>query len=164
VPRRALAAGAILLGAACVGVSEPRNFAFRYAVAAYGCGASCDTPGDSAVSSAPRGDTVWVSHLVELIGAPDSANPQIARLRPDCAENVVLLAVGGSAGSLPAPTTCPDSTYRMSFSLLGIDYPSSLSRYTRWVIDSALTPGTYGLRGRVLVSPRLEPTFGFTVQ
>jgi hypothetical protein len=164
VQRRALAAGAILLGAACVRVSEPTNFTFRYKVAAYGCSASCDTPGDSAITSAARGDTVWVSHLIELLTAHDAVTPQIARLRPDCAENVVLLVVGGTAGSLPAPTTCPDSTYRMSFTLQGSPYPSSLSRDTRWIIDSALTPGTYGVRGRVLVSPRLEPMLAFAVQ
>jgi hypothetical protein len=150
--------------AACLNTSGPTNFAFRYGVIAHPCSTTCDTPGDSAITSAARGDTVWVSHLVELVDAPTSATPQAARLRPECAENVRLLAVGGTAGSLPAPATCPDSTYLMSFSLLGIDYPASLSRDTRWIIDSALTPGTYGLRGRVLVSPRLEPTLGFTVQ
>jgi hypothetical protein len=164
VRRRAVAAGAALIAAACLNTAEPTNFAFRYGVAAYACGASCDAPGDSVISAAARGDTVWVSHLVELIGAPDSVTPQLARLRPDCAENVAIVTSTTTVRSLPNPASCPDSTYRWYFALDSIDYPSAVSVYTRWIIDSALTPGTYGVRGRVLVTPRLEPTFGFHLQ
>jgi hypothetical protein len=164
VHRRAVGLGAVLTAAACIKTTEPTNFVFRYAIVAVGCDTTCATPGDTAITTAARGDTIWVSHVIELLGAIDSVTPQQARLRPDCAENVSIIAAGNAVRSLPTAASCPDSTYQMSFTLGGVTYPSDVSVFTRWIIDSALTPGTYGIRGRVLVTPRLEPTFGLQVQ
>jgi hypothetical protein len=167
VPRRvarAAGGGAILLAAACYNFSGPGTFAFQYAVGVYGCDTSCTIPGDSAITSAARGDTVWVRHVVRLLGAIDSVTPQLATLRPDCAENVAIVTVAGTVRSLPTVASCPDSTYRMAFALDSVAHPSAIRVDTRWIIDTALRAGTYGVRGRVLVTPRLEPTFGFTVQ
>jgi hypothetical protein len=166
---RQIAAAAVVLlagggGVACINSAAPTGFVFQYQVGAYGCDTTCATAGDSAITSAARGDTVWVFHLVRLINAIDPAAPQFARLRPTCAENVVILASGTTVRSLPAPADCPDSTYRQAFTLLGTDWPTTVSWYTRWVVDAALTPGGYAVRGRVMVQPQIEPTFDFTVQ
>lgn len=160
---RGVAALLAALGAAACSVDNPSTFAFQYGVQVFDCGASC-APGDTAIAAAARGDTVWVGHAVELILAVSGNTPVPARLRPDCAENVAVLAAGGATVvSLPVPSGCPDSTYRATFTLDGIAYPSAVVRYTRWIIDSAVAPGTYGVRGRVLVTPRLEPIISFTV-
>lgn len=161
--RRVVALAAVLLGGGCLNTTAPTGFVFRYQLHAFGCDASCDTPGDTAITSAARGDTVWLQHVLELIAAVDSVRPQTATLRPDCAENVAVLSGTSTVRRLPAPS-CADSTYLQGFQLAGIDYPQTIVAYTRWVVDSGLTPALYGLRGRVMVQPRLEPTFGFEVQ
>jgi hypothetical protein len=154
---------AVLLGGGCINTAEPTGFIYRYQVRTVSCGTSCSAPGDSQITSAARGDTVWVEHIVNLIAAIDSFTPQTATLRPDCAENVAVLNGNTTVRSLPTPS-CADSTYRMSFQLAGIDYPQTMVVHTRWIVDSALAPAQYGLRGRVLVRPRLEPTTGLDVQ
>ena len=156
--------GAVLASTSCVQSQEPTGFGFGYQLLAYDCATSCDAPGDSLISSAARGDTVWLSHLVELVSAVDSTRPQQATLRPDCEVNAVVLAGVNTVRSLPAPATCPDSTYEQNFTLANIAFPRAITRYTRWIVDSGIPPGTYQLRGRVMVQPRLEPSFTFAIQ
>jgi hypothetical protein len=160
---RVVPAAAVVLGAACLNTAEPKGFVFRYSIGAYGCDTTCATPGANSIASAARGDTVWLQHLLELVAAVDSFRPQTTTLRAECSENVAILMGNSAVDTVPTPT-CPDSTYQQSFQLKDIDWPAAIVRYTRWVVDSSLTPGLYGLRGRVMVQPRIEPTFGFTIQ
>lgn len=164
--RRMAVIGAVLLGggAACLNTAEPRGFTFRYQIFASGCDTTCAAPGSVPIDSAARGDTIWLQHVVELIGAVDSVTPQPATLRPDCAENVAVLAGNSTVRSVPTPATCPDSTFEQNFTLQGITFPSIVVRYNRWVVDPALSPAVYGLRGRVMVQPRIEPIFAFTIR
>jgi hypothetical protein len=148
---------------ACTPTTEATGFIFSYGINAFGCDTTCATPGATPIDSAARGDTVWLQHAMVLVGAVDSFAPQFATLRPDCAENVAVVAGNSVVRSVPTPT-CADSTYRRPFQLAGVDYPNDTIVYTRWVIDAGLVPGGYLLRGRVLVRPLLEPSFGFTVQ
>jgi len=162
--RRSMSLAMILLGAGCLTPSEPRGFIFQYQIGAYGCSTDCSAPGPAAISAASLGDTVWVLHTLTLLGAPDSLKPQTARLRPDCAENVALLLGSATAGTLPSAQACPDSTYAQDFSLKGITAPTQINRYSVWIVDSSHATGGYGLRGRVMVDPRLEPVYLLTVQ
>lgn len=159
----AVAVGATLVAAACVSTQEPKIFTFQYGLAVYGCDTSCVVPGPTALDSATRGDTVWLYHLVQLVGAVDSVTPQSATLRPDCAVNVVR-AMGGDTVGIAGPATCPDSSYTQQFTLSGVTFPPAIDRYTRWVVDSATTPGTYVLIGRVMVQPRITPAFSFPIK
>jgi hypothetical protein len=161
---RTILLGAVLASTSCVQSQAPTGFSFGYQVSAYDCATSCDTPGDSLISSAARGDTVWLSHLVELVFAIDSTSPQQATLRPDCEVNLVVRAGNTTVRSLPAPASCPDSAYEQTFTLANIAFPRSITRYTRWIVDSGIPPGTYQLRGQVMVQPRLEPTFLFGIE
>jgi hypothetical protein len=155
---------AVGIGAGCIDTSAPSAYAFRYQISAYACDTSCAAPDSStAITFAARGDTVWLQHAMSLVGAADSFTPKVVTLRPNCEVNVVVLAGSTILRTLPTPT-CPDSTYPQGFQLAGIDYPQSLIVYTRWVLDLQLSPGPYGLQGRVVVQPRLEPTFPFDVQ
>jgi hypothetical protein len=162
--RTTIMLGAILASTSCVQSQEPTGFSFGYQLSAYACATSCDVPGDSLISSAARGDTVWLSHLVELVFAIDSTRPQQATLRAACGVNVVVLAGVNTVRSLPAPAICPDSTYEQTFTLAGVVFPRSIDRYTRWIVDSGIPPGTYEVRGGVMVEPRLEPSFTFAIQ
>lgn len=162
--RPCIALGAVLASTSCVHSQEPTGFAFGYQLVAYGCATSCDVPGDSSISSAARGDTLWISHLVELVAGVDSSRPEQARLRPDCEVNLVVLAGTSTVRSLPTPTICPDSTYEQNFTLANIAFPREITRFTRWIVDSGIPPGAYLLRGRVMVQPRLEPSFTFAIQ
>lgn len=154
----------VAVAVGCTPTTSGTGFIFQYGIAAYGCDTTCAAP-NTAVSldSAARGDTVWLQHMMVLIAAVDSFIPQMATLRPDCAGNVAVLSGSVTVRSLPTPT-CNDSTYRHSFQLAGVDYPDTLAVYTQWVVDTALAPGFYGLRGRVMVHPRIEPVLGFAVQ
>jgi len=155
---------AVGIGAGCIDTSAPSAYAFRYQISAYACDTSCAAPDSSAqVTFAARGDTVWLQHAMSLVGAADSFTPKVVTLRPDCDVNVLVVVESTILRTLPTPT-CPDSTYPQGFQLAGIDYPSSLIVYTRWVVDSQLSPGPYGLQGRVVVQPRLEPRLPFDVQ
>lgn len=162
--RPLIVAGAVLASTSCVQSQAPTGFAFGYQLTAYGCATPCDAPGDSSISSAARGDTLWISHLVELVSSLDSLRPQGATLRPDCEVNLVVLAGSTTVRSLPAPTICPDSTYEQTFTLANIAFPRTVTRDTRWIVDSGIPPGTYQVRGRMMVQPRLEPTFTFAIQ
>ena len=78
-------------------------------------------------------------------------------VRPDCNLNVVIESATAAVDTLPTPT-CPDSTASVEF-VLGV----IVTRYTRWVVDSSLAPAIYDVIGRVLVQPRIEPRFLFTI-
>ena len=162
--RRWAALATVLLGVGCLNASGPRGFVFQYQIGALDCGADCTVPGDSAIITASLGDTVWVFHTLTLVAARDSLSTEAATVRPACAENVLLLRGSTTAGKLPNPQTCPDSTAPERFTLKGLTYPSQITRYTRWIVDSSLATGLYGLRGRVMVQPRLEPIYTITVQ
>ena len=162
--RRWVALAIVVLGAGCLNSTEPRGFIFQYEIGALACATDCTAPGDSAITTASRGDTVWVFHTLTLIAAIDSFKTQTATVRPPCAENVVLQRGTTTAGKLPSPLTCPDSTAAERFTLVGFPDPSQITRYTRWIVDSSLVTGSYGLRGRVMVQPRIEPIYSVTVQ
>jgi len=162
--RRVAAAAVVLLAVGCINTTAPTGFAFRYQVRAFRCGTTCTTPDSTTqIASAARGDTVWVQHRVDLIAALDSLAPQSATLRPDCAGSVAVVNGSTTVRTLPTPT-CADSTYRQAFQLADVDYPRTIVIYTRWVVDPALTPAQYGLRGRVVFRPLLEPVSTFDVQ
>ncbi|HKC40876.1 MAG TPA: hypothetical protein VKC15_15155 [Gemmatimonadales bacterium] len=164
---RVAALAALVLGVgalACVHSTDATGYVFQYGITAFGCDTTCAAPDSTTpIQSAARGDTVWLQHLMILIAAVDSFTPQIATLRRDCAENVAVLAGNTTVRSLPTPT-CADSTYEQAFQLAGYDYPHTIATYTRWVVDSQLAPTQYGLRGRLMVRPRIEPTLPFGVQ
>lgn len=160
---RALAVGSVVAlaaGVACLNSTEPRGFIYQYQVGVHACDSlTCDQPDSNAtVSTAAPGDTVWLRHDILLLQAiVDTTN---ATIRPDCAENARVAFGGTTVQSLPDPVTCEDSTALQEF-VEGV----VLTRFTQWVLDSALVPGNiYSVVGRVLVEPRIEPTFGFLIQ
>jgi hypothetical protein len=162
--RRVVTLVVVLLGAACIHTTAPTGFTFQYQIRALACDTSCAAPDSTVVvTSAARGDTVWLQHVMSLVGAVDSFTPQAVTLRPDCEVNVLVIAGSTTLRSIPTPT-CPDSTYSQWFQLAGIYYPQILVRYTQWVVDAGLAAGSYGVRGHVVVQPRLEPTLTFDVQ
>jgi hypothetical protein len=166
--RRVASRVAIVLGVggagACINTADPTLYSFRYQVGAFGCGTTCAAPDSAApIESAALGDTVWVLNALSLVAALDSFTVEFATLRPDCEQNVVVLAGTTIVRTLPTPS-CPDSTYQQGFQLAGINYPQTVIVSTRWVVDSQLAPGLYGLKGRVLVRPRLEPVYTVRVQ
>ena len=164
----ALIAGLLGAGAAaagCINTTDPILYGFRYQVGAFGCDTSCAVPDTTTapIDSVARGDTVWVLHALSLVAAIDSLTVQVATLRPDCEQNVVVLAGSTVVRTLPTPT-CPDSTYHQGFQLAGIDYPQLVVVATPWVVDSTVAPGLYGLKGRVLAQPRLEPVYTIRIR
>jgi hypothetical protein len=162
--RRVAVLVAVVLGGACVTTTDPTLYSFRYQIGAFGCDTSCATPDTAAlITAAAQGDTVWVLHALSLEDALDTLSVEVARLRPACAQNVVVLAGTSIVRTLPTPS-CPDSTFPQGFQLAGIDFPQRVVVATRWVVDSGLAPGLYGLKGRVLVQPLLEPVYPFSVQ
>jgi hypothetical protein len=90
-----------------------------------------------------------------LLQAEDTARS--ATIRPDCALNIVIESPTAPVDTVPTPT-CPDSLASHNF-VLG----ATLTRHSRWIVDSSLTPRIYDIVGRVLVQPRIEPRFLFTV-
>lgn len=150
---------AAALGGGCLNSSAPKGFTVQYAIAIYGCAASCDTPGSIALSSATRGDTVWVLHDVSLISALEPT--ALAQVRPVCEANATVeTATGAVRVSLPA-SSCPGSVETHDFVA-----DSVIARQDRWIIDSSLaaTGSTaYAIIGHILVKPRLEPRFLFTI-
>jgi hypothetical protein len=160
---RALAVGgalALAAGAACLNSAEPRGFIYQYQLIVHACDSlTCDAPDSNlTVSTASPGDTVWLRHDILLLqAAEDTTN---ATIRPDCAENARVAFGGATVQALPEPVTCEDSTALQEFVLGDV-----FTRFTQWVLDSALVPGnTYSVVGRILVQPRIEPTFGFIIQ
>jgi hypothetical protein len=160
---RALGVGsaiALAAGVACLNSAEPRGFIYQYQVGVHACDSlTCDAPDSTAtLATAAPGDTVWLRHDILLLQAAESTTN--ATIRPDCAENARVAFGGATVQSLPEPVTCEDSVALQEFALGGV-----LTRFTQWVLDSTLVPGnTYSVMGRVLVQPRIEPTFGFIIQ
>jgi hypothetical protein len=161
--RRATVAAALVLGAACLNTSGPHGFVFRYQLRILGCATTCDTAGTTPVDTAQRGDTVWLEHFISLVGAVDSVTPQTATLRADCAGHIAILSANTTVRTIPPPT-CGDSTYEEDFTLIGTPIKDAITIYTQWVVDQQLSAGFYTVRGRVMVQPRVEPSFGITVQ
>jgi len=150
----------ILLGAlaaGCATTTDATGFVFQYGISAFGCDTTCASPGADSISTASLGDTVWLRHEVLLVNAVgDSAD---ARMRPTCTTNVVIQAGVNPVRTAPAPTTCADdSTTLVRFPIGGV-----ATRYTQWVVDSALPPMTYVVIGRIMVHPLIEPALQFTV-
>jgi hypothetical protein len=129
---------------------------FQYQIGVYGCATDCTAPGTTPVSSAARGDTIWLRHDILLLQATDTIRR--ATLRPDCAGGVLVQFGAATRDTVPT-ATCPDSTMVRDFAL-----GTGITRFHQWIVDSALTPAVYSVVGRVLVQPRLEPRFGFTIQ
>src|SRR4029077_9978635 len=114
-------------------------------------------PGPDTISTAARGDTVWVRHQIVLVQSVNDSSD--ATLRPTCADNVAIRTGVNTVKTLPAPASCAlDSTDVRRFALGG-----TLTLYTRWIVDSSLTPAPYGVVGRVMVHPLIEPQLTFTV-
>jgi hypothetical protein len=157
---RAAAVTAVVLSiaaAGCVHSADATGFVFQYGISAFGCDTTCASPGPDSLGTAAVGDTVWLRHQVLLVNTVgDSAD---ATLRPTCTVNVVVQSGISTAQTVPNPTTCAaDSTIVQRFPFGG-----TFTRYTRWVVDSALAPGTYVVVGRILVHPLIEPAAVFTV-
>jgi hypothetical protein len=150
-------AAALGVGVACLPPTEFTGFVFQYGIATYACDTTCAAPGTDSIGTAARGDTVWVRHVIGLVrSVHDSAD---ARMRPTCADNVAIRAGVNTVKTLPAPAGCVlDSTVVQRFEVGGV-----LTRYTRWVLDSSLTPAPYAVVGRVMVRPLIEPQLIFTV-
>ncbi len=150
---------AVLLGAVaagCANSTDATGFVFQYGISTRGCDTTCATPGDTIIT-ASRGDTVWLRHEMLLVNAiSDSAD---ATMRPACTTNVVIEAGVNAVRTIPTPTTCADdSTEIVRMPIGGI-----VIRYTRWVVDSGLTPATYVIVGRVMARPLIEPSLQFTI-
>ncbi|MGH7567901.1 MAG: hypothetical protein ACREL9_02865 [Gemmatimonadales bacterium] len=155
-------AGLALAGAALVAAcssADPTAFRLSYELGSYGCStgpSGCAVPGDT-VSSADRGDTIWVYHEIRNLFLGTSF---FVTLRPDCAENVAVYRGGLQIDTVPSAVTCRDSTFETIPSDTGVVE----ARYVRWIVDSALGVGAVRLRGRILVAPvRLEPQFDFGI-
>lgn len=144
-----------MVAVSCLNTADPGRFVMQYAIGAYGCGADCTTPSTTSIATAARGDTVWLKHDIALVSASDTIRR--VSVRPDCNLNVVIESPTVAVDTLPTPT-CPDSIASVQFVLGAI-----VTRYTRWVVDSSLAPAIYDVVGRVMVQPRIEPRFLFTI-
>ena len=152
-----LGAAVLWVGTACLPSTELTGFVFQYGIAAFDCDTTCATPGADTISTAARGDTVWLRHQIVLVQSVNDSSD--GTLRPACADNVAIRAGVNTVKTLPAPAGCAlDSTEVRRFALGGI-----LTRYTQWVVDSVLTPASYVVTGRILVHPLIEPSLSFTV-
>lgn len=147
---------ALLLGLSCINVAEPRQLFLQYRVTALGCDTPCNRPNRTVITSAARGDSVWIEHVIELIGTVDTT--VTGTVRPDCTENVAIEVGDSVVATVPASPTCQDSTAQQAFATF-----VPVIRQTLWPVDSALTPGLHVIVGRILVQPPTEPKLGFTV-
>lgn len=129
---------------------------FQYQIGLFDCDTDCSGPGAVAVDSVARGDTVWLKHDIVLLQATDTAKR--ASIRPDCAQNMLVQTPTANVDTVPTPT-CPDSIESRNFAL-----GAGITRYNRWVVDSALAPGFYRMVGRIMVQPRIEPQFVFVIK
>jgi hypothetical protein len=152
-----LAFTALLVGVACINVAGPRQLVLRYRITALGCDTPCIRPTRTPVDTAARGDTVWIEHVIQLVGTLDTTIE--GTVRPDCTENVAIEFGDSTVATLPALETCPDSTAPQEFST---SFP--VTRLTRWPVDTGLTPGGHVILGRIMVEPGLEPRLAFTVR
>lgn len=148
---------ALLLGLSCINVAEPRQLFLQYRITALGCDTPCNRPNRTVITSAARGDSVWIEHVIELIGTVDTT--VTGTVRPDCTENVAIEVGDSVVATVPASSTCPDSTEQQAFATF-----VPVIRQTRWPVHPALTPGLHVIVGRILVQPPTEPKLGFTVQ
>jgi hypothetical protein len=123
----------------------------------FGCDNPCIGPIRTPIDSASRGDTVWIEHVIQLVGTLDTTID--GTVRPDCTENVAIEFGGSVVATAPAPPTCPDSTAQQEF-VVG----TPVTRLTRWGVDAGLTPGGHVILGRIMVEPSLEPRLAFTVR
>ncbi len=146
-----------VLAAACANSTDATGFIFQYGIAAYGCDTTCATPGPDSLSGALRGDTVWLRHQVLLVNAVRDSSD--ATVRPTCTTNVVIEAGVNAVRTFPTPTTCADD----STEVIRLPIGGVITRYTQWVVDSALAPMTYVVVGRVMAHPLIEPSFQFTI-
>jgi hypothetical protein len=152
-----LGAAILGVGVACLPSTELTGFVFQYGIAALDCDTTCATPGPDTISTAARGDTVWLRHRMVLVQSVNASSD--ATLRPTCADNVAIRAGVTTIKTLPAPPGCAlDSTTLRRFA-----FGDTLTRYTQWVVDSGLTPASYVVVGRVMVHPLIEPSMTFTV-
>jgi hypothetical protein len=146
-----------VLAAACANSTDATGFVFQYGIAAYGCDTTCATPGTDSITTALRGDTVWLRHQVLLVNAFfDSSD---ATVRPTCTTNVVIELGVNAVRTFPSPTTCADD----STEVVRLPIGGVITRYTRWAVDSALAPMTYHVVGRVMAHPVIEPSLQFTI-
>ena len=153
-----LAFAALLVGVACINdVAGPRQLVLQYQITALGCDTPCIRPNRTPVTSAARGDTVWIEHVIQLAGTLDTTFA--ATVRPDCAENVAIEFGDSTVATAPVPATCPDSTFQQEYATF-----VPVTRQTLWPVDAALSPGFHVIVGRILVAPLAEPKLGFTVQ
>ena len=156
--RHFLAFAALLVEIACINdVAGPKQLVLQYQITALGCDTPCIRPNRTPVTSAARGDTVWIEHVIQLVGTLDTTIE--ATVRPDCAENVAVEFGDSTVATAPVPVTCPDSTSQQEYATF-----VPVTRQTRWPVDTALTPGFHVIVGRMLVEPHVEPKLGFTVQ
>ena len=156
-PYAVVVLGAVALGVACLPSTELTGFVFQYGISVFNCDTTCAAPGVDTISTAARGDTVWLRHQIVLVQSVyDSSD---ATMRPTCADNVAIRAGVNTVKTLPTPAGCAlDSTEVVRFAFGG-----TLTRYTQWVVDSSLTPAPYLVVGRILVHPLIEPSRSVTV-
>ena len=151
-----------LAAAACRSVTDPRRAVVSYAISAFACDTliGCDEPDSIHISSADRGDTVWIFSSVEG-GNPIVGDSALVTARGECAENLVLLSGSTTVRTFPGAVTCPDSSY-----LIFVYRPPqpTLDRYFRWVVEPGVPVGTYRIEGRMLVAPDLRPSFTFEIR
>jgi hypothetical protein len=159
IPGIAIAISAALLGAGCLD-TEFSSLSIAYSLRTLGCSsgpAGCAEVGDT-TSSAGRGDTIWIEQLVRNALTSQSVR---ARVRADCDVNVWIVLRDTLRATVPAPASCPDSTYETFVSM----EPGPVElRYLRWVVDPALDSATHVLVGQMLVEPRLQPSLLFAVR
>ena len=141
---------------ACIASSAPQDYAFQYQIGVVGCATDCTAPGQTPISAAARGDTVWLRHGIVLLQS--SGGIKRVTLRPNCAENVLIQSGTTAVDTVPTPS-CPDSTTLSDFAL-----GTTLTRYNQWIVDSTLAPAAYSVVGRIMVQPRIEPRFIITIQ
>lgn len=120
---------------------QPPGAGLTLTVLAYRCSGGCGST-SSLIDTVHQGDTA----LVRLAIADTAGNSTIALIRPTCGVNVTILG-GATLRTLPAAPTCPDS---------GISVEVGSLPYLRdvvWIVDSSFAPGSYTLRGDVVVDP-----------
>lgn len=120
----------------------PPGANLNVSVSAYHCRGGCGAP-TGPIDTLHRGDTA----LVRLSVADTAGGSSVILLRAACAVNVTILGGAGTAPTLPAAPTCPDSTVGLSAS--SIPY----LRDFVWVVPPALPVGDYTLRSDIMVDP-----------
>jgi hypothetical protein len=102
------------------------------------------------ISSAHRGDSVWIMLSIEDSTTPGGTSVTI---RDTCARLATILRGGAVVDSVPISITCaPTSTKEQ---VVGTR-PQFVSIFTLWPIPASFPAGTYTIRGEVLVNPRVN--------